>query len=199
MVNDDRELTLASLELLVRIELMKDLSNLKRDAWGIWITTVYCFLQGKGITLCNADWRVDGVIIFLTPSRPSSITYMYEWRNLITKRSQIWETHTRWLKLPVWTKSDTRDSFSALTGIRARPQRHAKIPAKVHLKLVPWMMFCIMREFFRSSGETEITCNCSSDWVSQAVDKTTVAQNTKAGSYLTESGECECACGSHTK
>lgn len=77
---------------LASLEPMTDFNFLKRDDWGIKITTVHCFLQGKGIILCNADWAVNGVKVLLTLVRPSSWICKYN-HSYVTYRKNFQKTY----------------------------------------------------------------------------------------------------------
>jgi hypothetical protein len=65
-------LTFASLLTLLELQLSNDFIDAQQDDFGIRVTTVYCFLQGKGRTLCKADCMVSSVRASLTFLRPSS-------------------------------------------------------------------------------------------------------------------------------
>jgi hypothetical protein len=68
---DIEYLTLASRVNPPELQLTTDINEFHRDGFGIRITTVYCFLQGKDMTLCKAICIVSGFKASLTFRRPS--------------------------------------------------------------------------------------------------------------------------------
>lgn len=64
--------TFTSLLNPLELNRSKDFKIFRRDICGIRITTVYCFLHGKGKIFCSANFMVGGVRVFLTLVRPSS-------------------------------------------------------------------------------------------------------------------------------